>query len=59
MNKLETQLETTSHLYKQKLVGAGERDIQDIAVFYLLLMKHVLIKRAVISCAVLGYVNRC
>ena len=39
--------------------GAKERNTQDIAVFYLLLMKHVLIKRAVISWAVLGYVNRC
>ena len=35
------------------------RNTQDIAMFYLLLMKHVLIKRAVISWAVLGYVNRC
>ena len=39
--------------------GAKERNTQDIAVFYLLLMKHVLINRAVISWAVLGYVNRC
>ena len=38
--------------------GTKERSTQDIGVFYLLLMKHVLIKRAVISWAVVGYVNR-